>query len=97
MSYTFNPTPAEANLLAQIPQRESGGNYGAQNPAPGSTASGACSSIQPGSWRPASRTMLPRRMHPPRSEHRKFSAILRESQPVGGNRNRPPHFGASPP
>lgn len=29
MSYSFNPTPAEASLLAQIAQRESSGNYSA--------------------------------------------------------------------
>ena len=39
MAYTFNPTPAETSTLAQIAQRESGGNYIAQNPT--STASGA--------------------------------------------------------
>ena len=41
MSYSFNPTPAESALLAQIAQRESSGNYTAINPSPGSTASGA--------------------------------------------------------
>lgn len=39
MSYTYNPTPAEASVLALIQQHESGGNYTAQNPT--STASGA--------------------------------------------------------
>lgn len=36
---TFNPTPAEASILAQVAQRESGNNYQAQNPS--TTASGA--------------------------------------------------------
>ena len=35
MSYSYNPTPAESSLLAQIAQRESSGNYSAINPASG--------------------------------------------------------------
>ena len=39
MAYTYNPTSAESALLAQIAQRESGGDYTAQNAT--TSASGA--------------------------------------------------------
>jgi hypothetical protein len=45
--YQFNPTPAQAGVLAQIAQRESSGNYQAYNPS--SQASGAYQ-FKPDTW-----------------------------------------------
>lgn len=52
MAYSFNPTPTESAILVQVSQRESGGNYGAQNPT--TTASGAYQFVND-TWQMATR------------------------------------------
>jgi Transglycosylase-like domain len=50
MSYTYNPTPGEAALLAQIAQRESGGNYSALYVGSANSHAAGAYQFQPGTW-----------------------------------------------